>query len=955
MLKNVKDLTSDDFSEGLNTSPNIFRLSSKSSPSMIDVKINFDGSVQKRFGSNIQNTSPLTGKGQSGFNTDSNSTLTDNLIAYWKMDEPSGTRFDGFAGNHFLDDNSNAPSDAGGILGRAGNFVSETSHYLLKNNTSTLTTGDIDFSISQWFYLNSTSITKQRTLISKSDFSGPYGGVDSATVLHFPFETTLSNNSLYTHVVAVSGNVSINTTSQKFGDGCAEFDGSGDYLIVPDSDDWDFGSGDFTIDLQYQFATTSGQHSFVGRSTAATSGRSFVFSSSPTTTDGIRFTFSADGDNLVNLDGPWVPASNIWYHLAIVRSSDTFKIYIDGSSIASTSTSNFSIIDNQSSLAIGAETLTGGSPPDGFMDEVRITKGFARWTGDFAPPSKAYSKSTEKEYWVFIDTNNRVTFSVSSSGFVWDGQVSANSFGAVTTATWYQVVAWHDTGDTIGIALNNTADTASYSSGVRSGSSPLVVGGISNGVSSFMDGRIDETGFWKKILTDQNKIDLYNSGNSNRFNVGFEDFIFGSFDFGASNKRWAVFAAGTGLYASSDLGVNFTEFGTSQTATYTHFERSKAHLIVTSDAYDPVLKWDGSGGTFASILNVSAPTTRFSINHQGFLILLNSQARKRLFSYEDDSTQATGDWADGFDLPSSADDEITDGTVLRRNLYVSTRYKIYRLSFVGGNPDWQFTEVKSFGFVPRTVQKVTLKDIGEVIIGMAWDRSIRLFDGSEDRIISNNIARDNRMSDFYLDKVSVEGTGLTLSHSVLDDNEQAYRLCLAVGERSSQTTHLLNFDGQINAFYPSKNQPFQTMVMAESANKRFLLAGDRSSNVVLLNSGNLDFNVTPITDHYMSPFYFDKSPAASQKSHQMHLFLTPTSSGSLFYEECIDFSNIFKTREMVTLDNTTNVVQIHKQFDVPVGFNAYRYRLSSSGNTADPWQLNRSDLFVEPLGIGKNQ
>ena len=98
---------------------------------------------------------------------------------------------------------------------------------------------------------------------------------------------------------------------------------------------------------------------------------------------------------------------------------------------------------------------------------------------------------------------------------------------------------------------------------------------------------------------------------------GWASFDFGS---GSNNIRWYCVAGGTAVWASSDMGVNFVRIASDRTAGYQYFERSKNVLVLCSDAYNNVLYWPGSAGTFAALLNISAPLAKFAINFQNYLI-----------------------------------------------------------------------------------------------------------------------------------------------------------------------------------------------------------------------------------------------------------------------------------------------------------------------------------------------
>ena len=431
------------------------------------------------------------------------------------------------------------------------------------------------------------------------------------------------------------------------------------------------------------------------------------------------------------------------------------------------------------------------------------------------------------------------------------------------------------------------------------------------------------------------------------------------FDFGATNLRWVTVSAGTGIYASSNGGTTFVVVATTRTQSYQYFERSKNVLIATSEAKDNTLFWAGSAGTFFEHLAInSAPSAKYCINYQGFLILLNvtnsaGTIRPRGFYYEDENSQLTGDWSDAFDLPSSADDEVTTAFILTKRLYVSTRYRIFRVTFVGGNPDWSYLQVKDWGFVPRTVRKITFKE-GEVVVGMDWNRRIRVFDGSDDLIASDNIENDNSMSEFAIEKVSYSGSGLIVSHAEIDTNEQEYRLNVALGTGSTETTHGILLNGRTLAMYPYSNQLYQSMVMADSGGRQRLLACDRSGWVHILNSGNIDAGVTAINDVWDSPFIFSKVPGAVTKGQNISLYFTPSSSGTLTFQDRVELSSVYgEVKGRIPLVTTNSVTQIVFSQDIPSVQNIYQFRITSSSSTANPWEMTRVDLYGAALGFGK--
>ena len=464
--------------------------------------------------------------------------------------------------------------------------------------------------------------------------------------------------------------------------------------------------------------------------------------------------------------------------------------------------------------------------------------------------------------------------------------------------------------------------------------------------------------------TTRNTVSLsQSSGTIGITTAGWACFDFGS---GSNNIRWLMVSAGTAVWASSDMGLSFLRVASGRTQVYQYFERSRNILIHTTDAYDTVQYWTGSANAMFALLNVSAPNAKYAINYAGFLILLNSNTDKRGFYYENENTQLTGGFngvlttGGSFTLPSSFDDEITNVFTLGTKLFVSTRYRLFAVSFVGGNPDWAWRVVKDWGYVPRTVDKLNIQfqgDYGEVAVGLDWDRRLRVFDGLNDAIMSDKVENDNGMCEFATNKISYAGSGLTVSFGRTDYNEQVYKLGVTIGPTSSQVTHFLCFGGRTGALYPYDytNMGFMSMCMAESANRRFLVAVDQSGWIHMMDSGNLDRNTSAIDDVVDSPFIFDKSPSQSTKSNKVDLFFANNSAGRILYRDRVDFSSSFTTRQNIYISSLSTIVQHYESIDIPSTQNVYQYRLTSSSATTVPWQLNRVDYFLSSMGVGREQ
>ena len=163
------------------------------------------------------------------------------------------------------------------------------------------------------------------------------------------------------------GNAQISTTQSKFGGSSMYFDGTGDWLLSHNPNNISaIGSGDFTIEAWiYPTSTTTGGITDFRTSSGDTSGFYFGIASG---------TLQIYSQGVINLTGGTISA-NTWTYVAARRSGSTINLYVNGSSVASTTNStNWS----RDSLTIGAGTRGGGDPFTGYIDDLRITKGYAR-------------------------------------------------------------------------------------------------------------------------------------------------------------------------------------------------------------------------------------------------------------------------------------------------------------------------------------------------------------------------------------------------------------------------------------------------------------------------------------------------------------------------------------------------------------------------------------------------
>lgn len=174
------------------------------------------------------------------------------------------------------------------------------------------------------------------------------------------------------------------------------FDGTGDAISTPDVTALRLGSGDCTIECWVRFNSTSGNKIVMAKADANTSW--FIYKAGT----GLKFYASTDGSTLdiANAQVIGTVATNTWYHVAVTRSSTTFRAYLSGVQ-GSTWTSSGTFFPDATAVSIGG-SATAGASLDGWVDEARINNGHAYYTGAgaFTPPTGPFAtNSADDPYW----------------------------------------------------------------------------------------------------------------------------------------------------------------------------------------------------------------------------------------------------------------------------------------------------------------------------------------------------------------------------------------------------------------------------------------------------------------------------------------------------------------------------------------------------------------------------
>ena len=192
--------------------------------------------------------------------------------------------------------------------------------------------------------------------------------------------TTITDSSPSPKTVTAVGNTQISTAiADPFGSstGVIAFDGTGDTLDIAAAISF-ADSESFTLEC-FLYKNVGGYGNVFGGGPQI----GYDLSASPGTSTGTIYMFFAGGFG-VEASGTAVTL-NTWNHLAWTREGSTCRAFVNGVLQGSGTRSNafsFSVI--------GATTSGGAQAVNGYIDDLRITKGVARYTADFTPPTAPF-------------------------------------------------------------------------------------------------------------------------------------------------------------------------------------------------------------------------------------------------------------------------------------------------------------------------------------------------------------------------------------------------------------------------------------------------------------------------------------------------------------------------------------------------------------------------------------
>jgi hypothetical protein len=170
----------------------------------------------------------------------------------------------------------------------------------------------------------------------------------------------------------------ISTSVVKYGTGSMSFNGTNSYLYGAHNTALNLGTGDMTVECWLYLNSTTGTQTIASK--WQVTNESWIWQVSSTA---ITFVYATVAASTFT----WSPVINTWYHMAVTKSGNSLRCFVNGTQVGSTITNTGGGASSTSAFAIGANNDGPQQYLNGYIDDLRVTKGIARYTTNFTPPA----------------------------------------------------------------------------------------------------------------------------------------------------------------------------------------------------------------------------------------------------------------------------------------------------------------------------------------------------------------------------------------------------------------------------------------------------------------------------------------------------------------------------------------------------------------------------------------
>jgi hypothetical protein len=384
--------------------------------------------------------------------------------------------------------------------------------------------------------------------------------------------------------------------------GSIYFNGSTDYLEVPDNSALELGSGNFTFEAWVYLTGYSPSYNayyiaqiFNKDSGSTTRSINFFIGGTSSTWTTIGCNLFSNGTTLVTTSATFSFQLGTWYHVAAVRSGTSLRLYVNGVDVGG-GTNSINIQDNSSPFQIGAQSPYWTSQGygyffTGYISNARVVKGTAVYTANFTPPTSPLLPIANTQ--LLLSTNPQTPFVDSST----------NNFAITKNGTpkFNTLGPFYFPGNT-SINLANTNNTPNI------GSNTNIVCSTTSGGIVMPSGGINEV-LPKNLLTySQNFTNAiwFTAGNTS---VTANAYVAPDGTTTATRLQFLVASSGTYLYVSYSLlaGITYTF------SIYVRTDSAFPNFNIAVDASAPL-----GAGTYLASTNIVANSvwTRYSVSYK---------------------------------------------------------------------------------------------------------------------------------------------------------------------------------------------------------------------------------------------------------------------------------------------------------------------------------------------------
>jgi hypothetical protein len=215
--------------------------------------------------------------------------------------------------------------------------------------------------------------------------TAPVANITNTSVLLGFTNAGIVDSAMMNDLITV-GSAQISTSVKKYGTGSLSFNGTDSYLTSnpPNQSIYAFGTGNFTIEGWYYFNNVTSEQEIFDFRPSSTQG---AYPMAYVWTDSKLYYWVSSANQITS---SITLSTGTWYHIAICRSGTSTKMFINGTQSGSTYTDSTNYLVGANRPIFGVSAFQLNVFYNGYMDDLRITNGYARYTSNFTPSTTAF-------------------------------------------------------------------------------------------------------------------------------------------------------------------------------------------------------------------------------------------------------------------------------------------------------------------------------------------------------------------------------------------------------------------------------------------------------------------------------------------------------------------------------------------------------------------------------------